>query len=136
MGKRSSEAKSGFRRAGAWLLGLTWLGLMFAGLAMAFTPSSHSPALGWVLLGLAAVIAIATMDRWIRIFPGLLAYGVLGSIVTLVDGHVVNHPEVHVSRTEAVFMILFFATATVLSLTFTNRRLHAWDRIALIVFIF
>lgn len=135
MGKRSSEVKTGFRRAGGWLLGLAWLGLVFAGLAIAFTPSSHSPVLGWVLLSTAAIIAIATMDHWIKVFPALLAYGVLGSILTLVDGHVVNHPEVRVSRTEAVFMIVFFAITATLSFTFARRHLHVWDRIAVVVFI-
>ena len=66
------QGKNGFRRAGAWLLGFAWLGLVFAGMAIAFTPSPHSPALGWGLLGIAALVLVFTMDRWVKVFPGLL----------------------------------------------------------------
>lgn len=54
---------------------------------------------------------------------GLLAYGVLGSILMLVNGHAVNHPEVVVPRLEAVILIMFFAAAAALSFTFTKHKL-------------
>jgi hypothetical protein len=136
MGERATEVKQGFRRAGAWLLGFAWLGLVFGAIAIAFTPSPHAPVLGWALLALAAVIALVTMDRWVKVFPALLAYGALGSVLTLVDGHAVNHPEVAVSRPEGAVMILFFATAAALSLTFTKRKLQLPDRVALFAFVF
>src|SRR5580658_3590513 len=100
MGKRTAEVKRGFLRAGAWLLGFAWLSLVFAGMGIALTPSSHSPALGWALLVLAAVVALVTMDRRVNVFSALLPCGVLGSMLTLADGHAVNHPEVSVSRLE------------------------------------
>ena len=109
MGERATEVKRGFRGAALWLLGIAWLGLVFAGMAISFTPSPHSPALGWVFLAVAAAIALMTMDRWVRIFPGLLAYGVLGSLLELLDGHAVGLPEAPVSRTDAVISLLFFA---------------------------
>jgi hypothetical protein len=130
------QVKNGFRRAGAWLLGFAWLGLVFAGMAIAFTPSPHSPALGWGLLGIAALVLAFTMDRWVKVFPGLLAYGVVGSILMLMNGHAVNHPEVLVSKLEAALLIVFFATAAALSFTFTKHKLTVPDRIALIAFIF
>ena len=120
----------------AWLLGFAWLGLVFAGMAIAFTPSPHSPALGWGLLGIAALVLVFTMDRWVKVFPGLLAYGVVGSILMLMNGHAVNHPEVLVSKLEAALLIVFFATAAALSFTFTKHKLTVPDRIALIAFIF
>jgi hypothetical protein len=135
MREKATETKQGFRRAGVWLLGIVWLGLVFAGMAIAFTPSPHSPAVGWVLLALAAAIALVTVDRWAKIFPGLLAYGILGSVLSLVDGHAVNHPEVPVSRLEGVVMIAFFTIAAVLSFTFTKRKLHVTDRVALFAFV-
>jgi hypothetical protein len=109
------QVKNGFRRAGAWLLGFGWLFLVFGGLAIITTPPPPSAVLGWVLLSIAAVVLILTMDKWVRVFPGLLAYGVLGSTLMLVNGHAVNHPEVDVPRLEAVILIAFFAAATALS---------------------
>jgi len=135
MGRKVNEVKRGFQKAGLWLLGGAWLGLVFAGMAIAFTPSPHPPALGWVLIAMAATVAFVTMDRWVRIFPGLLAYGVLGSVLALVDGHVVNHPEVLVSRPEGAAMIAFFSVAAVLSLTFVKRKLQVSDRVALLTFV-
>jgi hypothetical protein len=77
MGESVTEGKRGFRLAGLWLLGFGWLFLVFSGLAIVTTPSPPPPALGWILLALAATIALGSVDRWAKIFPGLLAYGVL-----------------------------------------------------------
>lgn len=129
------QVKSGFRQAGAWLLGFAWLGLVFAGTAIAFTPSPHSPALGWGLLGIAALVLIFTMHRWVKVFPGLLVYGVMGSILMLMDGHAMNHPEIPVSKVEAALLIVFFAAAA-LSFTFTKHKLTVPDRIACWLFSF
>jgi hypothetical protein len=132
----SNSANSGIKIVGAWLLGIVWLGLVFGGLAIAFTPSPHSPVLGFLLIGIAAVILAFTVNKWVKVFPGLLAYGILGSVLTLVEGHVVNHPEVTVSHQKAVAMILYFAGATGLSLTFLKRKLSVVDRFAILAFVF
>jgi len=129
------QIKSGFRLAAAWLLGFAWLFLVFGGLAIITTPPPPSAILGWVLLSIAAVILVVTMDRWVRVFPGLLAYGIFGSILILVDGHALNHPEVLITRPEALVLIAFFAAGTILSFTFTKHRLTVPDRIGLFVFI-
>ncbi len=130
-----SEVASGLRIAGLWLIGFLWLGLVFGGMAVAFTPSPHSPALGWGLLAVAAIVLIATMDKWVRAFPGLLAYGAFSSIFILLEGHALNHPEVAVSRFEAVLILSFFVAAAALSFSFTRHRLTIPDRIALFVFV-
>lgn len=130
------QVKSGFKRAGAWLLGFAWLFLVFGGLAIITTPPPPSWVLGWGLLGVAALVLVFTMDRWVKVFPGLLAYGVVGSILMLMSGHAVNHPEVLVSKLEAALLMVFFATAAALSFTFTKHKLTVPDRIALFAFIF
>jgi hypothetical protein len=135
MGEKATEVKQGFWRAGTWLLGFGWLFLVFSGLAIVTTHSPPPHVVGWALLAAAAGIALLTVDRWAKIFPGLLAYGVLGSVLSLVDGHAVNHPEVPVSRLEGVAMIVFFTVAAVLSFTFTKRKLHVTDRAALFAFV-
>lgn len=135
MGESTKKVKSGFLRAGAWLLGFGWLFLVFGGLIVVTTPSPPPHAFGWALLALAAVIVLVTMDRWVKFFPGLLAYGVLGSVLTLVDGHAVNHPEVAVSRSEGMAMVAFCTFAAALSFTFTKRKLCVMDRVALFAFV-
>jgi hypothetical protein len=130
-----TQVKSGLRRTAAWLIGFLWLGLVFAGMAIAFAPSPHSRRLGWALLSLAALLLIITMDKWVKVFPGLLAYGVVGSVLMLLDGHAVNHPEIAVPRVEAALMTIFFVAAAGLSFTFTRHRITLPDRIGLFVFI-
>jgi len=133
---RLSEVKAGLRRAAFWLLGMGWLGLVFAGMAIAFTPSPHSPAVGWLLLAAAAIILIATMDKWVGVFSALLACSILGGILTITEGHAVNHPEVKVSHLEGVVITAVLAASAVVSFTFTKRRLRLLDRVALFVFVF
>ena len=67
-----AQIKSGFRKGGAWLLGIGWLALVFKGIRVALTPSKYPPFFGWIFLGIAALVLIFTMDKWVRIFPGLL----------------------------------------------------------------
>jgi hypothetical protein len=74
-----SQVISGLRKTGAWLLGMAWLGLVFAGMAIAFSPSNYPRAAGWVLLVLAAIILLATADRWVKAFPGLLGVATIKS---------------------------------------------------------
>jgi hypothetical protein len=130
-----SQAKNGFKRVGFWLLGFTWLFIVFGGLAIVTTPPPPSPVLGWALLSIAGLVLFFTMDKWVKVFPGLLAYGVVGSILMLTSGHAMNHPEVLVPQLEAVVLILFFAAAAALSFTFTKHKLTVPDRIALFAFI-
>jgi hypothetical protein len=130
-----SQVKNGFRLAGWVLLGIAWLGLVFAGLGIAFTPGPRSPLLGWGILAISGLVLIFTMDKWVRLLPGLLAYGACSGIFILADGHALNHPEVPVPRFEAVILILFFVTAAAVSFSFSKHKLSAIDRIALFIFV-
>ena len=130
-----SEVKAGFRTAGSWILGFLWLFIAFAGLSIAFTPNPYPPFVGWILLAIATGLLFATTEAWVKVFPGLLAYGVIGGITMLVSGHAVNHPDIAVSRPEAFFVITILLLSTLLSLTFTRRKLRAMDRVALVFFV-
>lgn len=129
------QVKAGFRTAGVWLLVMAWLGLVFAGMAIAFTPSPHKPLLGWVLLAIAAIIFFITIDRWIVMFSALLAYGVLGGISMIFTGHAVNRPSVPVSLFEAISVTLIFAFSALVSFAFSKRKLRLLDRITLLIFV-
>lgn len=130
------KVKGGLRRVAAWILGMGWLGVVIAGMAIAFSPSPHSPAIGWVLLGIAALILILTTDKWVKAFSALLACGIVGGIITIAEGHAVNNPQVRVARFSAIIMTLLIAASALVSFTFTKRKLHLPDRVALFVFCF
>src|ERR1051325_1706532 len=105
MGRTTSDLMRGIRRAGVLLLGFAWLATVFAGMGIVFSTSSHSPILGWALLTVAAFVLVVTMNRWIKVLPALLVYGVLGSLVSTLSGHGINHPETPVTISEGLFMI-------------------------------
>jgi len=136
------QVKSGFRRAGGWLLGLVWLGLVYGGIIETFgSPSNfsegHNPApiLGYTLLIVAAVIMVATAEHWKRVFPGIMLAAILNSLLELSRGHAVNNPSVLIPRSTATIHLLVTTGVTILSLTFKNRRLTALDRFALLAFV-
>lgn len=129
------EVKTGFRIVMALTLGMAWLGLVFAGMAIAFMPSPHSRMIGWLLLIGAAAIMIATMNWWAKAFPAILCWGVMGGVLTIVEGHAVNHPEVLVTRLDATIMTLLFAASAGVSATF-SRKPHLVHRVAMFCFVF
>jgi hypothetical protein len=91
---------------------------------------------GWVLLVVAAVTLIVTMDRWVEVFSALLAYGIIGGLLTIAEGHAVNHPEVRIARLDATIMTLLIAAGAVVSFSFAKRKLKLPDRVALFAFVF
>lgn len=119
---RLEEVKSGFRIILALALGMAWLGLVFGGLAIAFTPSPYSRMIGWLLLIGAAAILIVTMDWWAKAFPAIIGWGVIGGLFTIVDGHAVNHPEVLVTHLDAAIMTTLFAASAAVSLTLSHKH--------------
>jgi hypothetical protein len=129
-----SQIKSGFQRAASWLLGILWLGLVFAGIGIAFTPNPHSPILGWCLLGAAGLILVLLIDRCIRVFAALMAVGTVSSFVAIFSGRM-NASPIPLSQGMALGLMLFFAASTALALTFVARKLNVVDRIAVLVFL-
>lgn len=133
---------SGFRRAGGWLLGMAWLGLVFGGITEAFGPPQAfadgrhpSPILGYTLLVVAAVVMLATAEHWKRVFPGIMLAAILNSVLELTRGHAVNNPSVPVSSSTATVHLLVATGVTVLTLTFKDHRLTMLDRGALLAFV-
>jgi hypothetical protein len=125
------QVKGGFRTAGAWLLGFAWLFLVFAGMAIAFSPSKYPPTFGWLLLVAAAAILVLTAERWIKAFPGIMAVATINSLLTISSGHATGNPSVLIPRTTAILATLLLAAGTTLSLTF-RRKVSVLDRIALL----
>jgi hypothetical protein len=144
MGKQltaKEQAKSGFRRAFAWILGCAWFGLVIWGILNAFGTEANfsggrhpSRILGYVILGVAGAIFAATANRWKRVFPGIMLAATLGALLELEQGHAVNNPSVLIPRWIALVQLAVIAAVTALSFTFKKRPLNIVDRIALLAF--
>lgn len=135
------QVKSGFRRAGGWLLGCAWFGFVVWGITNAFGTEAnfsegHHPSrvLGWAILGVAGAIFAATANRWKRLFPGLMFAATGGALLELGQGHLVNSPSVLIPRWIALVQLVVIASVTALSFTFKKRSLNIIDRLALLVF--
>ncbi|SRR6266436_184111 len=138
----TEQVKSGFRLAGAWLLGMAWLGVVFGGLGEAFAPAAsyaagHHPhrILGYALLIAAGLVMVVTAEHWKRVFPGIMIAAVFNSLLELLHGHAVNYDSVPVSPATAIVHLFVTAGVAVLTLTFKSRRLSVTDRAALLAFI-
>ena len=82
---------NGFRLAASWLLFMIWLGLVFGGLGIVFSREARfSPIVGWLVLAIAAVVAVLTMERWVKALPAFLAYGVFNGFSMIATGHLVS----------------------------------------------
>ena len=126
---------SGLRTVGAWLLGMAWLFVVFAGMGISFSASRYRPFVGWILLAAAAVVFVATATRWIKALPALVGFATLNSLATVVTGHLTNQPSVSISRIEAMLATLLLGTGAALSVSFTKRALNVLDRIVLLIFV-
>jgi len=134
------QMESGFRRAGGWLLGIAWFGLVIWGMINAlgteanFSEAHHpSRVLGYFLLTFAGVIFIITANRWKRVFPGIMLAATLGSLLELEHGHVVNS-SVLVPRSVVFIQLIVIVAVTALSFTFKDRALNILDRLAILAF--
>jgi hypothetical protein len=130
---------------GRWAIGLVTIGLFLAGLIALRFPDRVDPAsfigrhrlsMGWLFLIVATAVLILTMNRWIQALPGLLAAATLNSLISLVQGHVINLPSRPISRKDALIAVLLLLGSTILSASaFKGRALHVVDRLVLLVFV-
>jgi hypothetical protein len=130
----TAQVKNGFKMAAAWLLGIAWLVLVFAGLAVVFSPSKFPSALGWCLLVIAAFVLIATVDRWVKALPGVFGVATINGLAMIFTGHATGSPSVLVSRPLALFATISLAASTLMSFSFQRRRLHITDRMMFLVY--
>lgn len=133
---------SGVLIAGAWLLGMAWLGLVFGGMIElgvgtegGFSSGSRpSHIFGLLLVATAAAIFIATANRWKRYFPGIMLASTAASWLEFQNGHALNSPSVLIPRWIALVQLLVIVGVTALSFTFKKRPLNILDRVALLAF--
>jgi hypothetical protein len=131
---RWAKVRSGVLTAGAWLLGIGWLLLALIGAGIAFSETRYPHLLGWLALA-AGVAAIITMDRWVKVLPGILGISILNAILALWNGYIGIDPTQKFTRTAAAIVLVCLIACSVLATTLTSRRLNRIDRVALFVFL-
>jgi hypothetical protein len=129
-----AEVKSGAYIATRWLLTVGWVCLVAYGAGLASSDAPHR-ALGWILVVLAGVIAIVTVDRWVKVLPGILGLAVLNLWIAVWTGHAGSDPAAKVPRLTALAMLLAFVACGALSAPLQSRKLTAVDRFALLGFL-
>ena len=128
------QVQRGFKSAGAWLLGIFWLAIVFGGLAVTFSPSRFPRPVGWCLLAVAAIILVASADRWVKALPGIFGVATLNSLAMAVSGHATGNPSVLVPLPLALFATVLLAASTLLAVKFQDRKLLVHDRFAFLVY--
>jgi hypothetical protein len=81
--------------------------------------------------GARPVIALVTMDRWVKVLPVFLAYGVLNGLFMVATGHLVNDSSKGIPRGTAVALTLLGVGSALFGATLRSRRLTKVDRVAL-----
>ena len=127
---------SRLRSVGLVILTITTGGLLLGGAGIAFRPSTHSQLLGWFYLIVASAILVATVNRWVKILPGILGYAALNASLALYTGQLIGSPPIAISRTVAAAYAILFAAGAVISAKFRNRRLNRIDQIALLASVY
>ena len=133
---KMSQVKSGFRSAALILIGFVVGGMFFGGVASLLSPNSISRWLGPVFLIVSTPIMIVTMNRWAKVMAGFLGLAVLNGLVSISSGHVLANPTMPIARLDALYLTLFYATATMLATAITQRRLNLVDRISVMAFLY
>jgi len=119
-----------------WLLSSLWLVAVFAGLAIVFTPSRYSVGTGWLLLTVAAVVFVATMDRWIKAFAGFIFLAALRAFSTIFIGHLPETPDksIPIVNVNAIALTILFTASAWIILDLGERSLRLHHRLALLGF--
>ena len=130
------NGNSRLRYVGWVLLAIATGGLLIGGAGIAFRPSSHSPLLGWVYLVIGNLILVATVNRWVKILPGILGYAALNASLALYTGRLLGSPPIPISRTAAAAYTILFGVSALISARFRSRKLNRVDQIALLASVY
>lgn len=135
MPNRWAEVKSGVSIAARWVLTIGWICLVAYGAGLASSDAPHRRDLGRILVVLAGVIAIVTVDHWVKMLPGILGLAVLNLLIAVWTGPASSDRAARIPRLRAFVMLLAFVTCGALSAPLQSRKLTALDRFALISFL-
>ena len=131
--KRSTiQMPSGTRTLLFIVLFLTLMTTSAAGVSICSGHSSRPKLLGWVILVGSGMIAVATVDAWARILPGIFAFATVNGVLLLATGRALNQPLEFVPRWESALLTVLMAGASATTLHASRRMTTALDRVAYI----
>ena len=129
------QVVSGLRLVALAIAGFLVFGLLLWGAGVAYSklPGPKGPA--WVALVVAGGIVVQTAQRWAKVLPGLLILAAFNALISAGTGHLINNTKVPFPREVALAATLLFATSSVLSAQFYDRRLSLVDRTVLVAYV-
>ncbi len=90
---------------------------------------------GFVALGAIVIALYMTAHRWVVWLPGLLIFGVLNSLISLITHHAPTNPHVVVSVGLAGILLTFYGVGCVLSYYYDPATLSILDRCAWLLYL-
>jgi hypothetical protein len=96
-------------------------------------PQAVEAHVGWAILLICVVVLVATVDRWVRFLQVFLGGGILGSLLALGSGHLLNGKPFP-RPVSAILTTLLIGCSLILQ-TLAKRKLEVVDRVALIAFV-
>lgn len=132
---RWDQVRRGIRLAGLCLLILGWITLVFSGLAIAFSPDGYRTVLGWAMVGISLSVAVVIADRWVKILPCLLVYGVINGLRVIVTDEAKWGVSNHVFGPVGIIIILLMGGCVYLSLHLIKSKLSLIDKMSLFFFL-
>lgn len=138
---QKQEVIAGFRLVGWLLCGFFLFGGLAAGLGLALdkTPDSFLKGLGrfggavFALVCFAAIAAL--VNRWAKIFPGLLGYGALRAIAAAAVGYAPNKPLNATSRLCMLLLGASFLVSALVTAGFVSLTMNLFEKAALLFWV-
>jgi hypothetical protein len=128
-----SQVKNGLLLAGRILLFLGVAGLFLAGVQFSVFPSEYSRTRGYIFLSVSIPIMIVTVNRWIKVLPGILGLAVFNGLIMISLGHLPNNKAATISRIDMLILTVYCIVSALVSSTFAKRNLRVVDRVAAFV---
>ena len=135
MRNRWAQARNGLYIAGALLLAIGWILLVAFGAGMAFSDMPHHRVLGWMFLAIAGLLAALSVDRWVKILPGVLGLMIINASIAVWKGYAGPDPSLKLPRRVGLVILLILVVCSALALTLQSRQLTTMDRVALCGFL-
>jgi hypothetical protein len=124
-----------FLRVFTYVAAFFWVAFVWGVLTVLSAPDTakHSHLAGWTILVIAAALMIATINHWVKYLQVILGGGILGGLLVIAQGHLLN--GAHFPRIIAAALTAVLIGCSVIAQTLAKRSLRISDRIALVAFV-